>query len=370
MGVLVESTDELLEEMVAPYLRAQPSGLGFAIGDASPSFANGGWGRVFGNVQNQFGSGPALSEQTPFAIAAITKTFTATLYARLIRASHPNQTIADYLSPKGPFTNNTLAQITLDSLVNYTSGLPQDDEESGVNAASPPFRPQPYALQGTVTFLNAAPPSLSQPGESYSYSNLSFAIMSAIIASEGTSEIPAVHGFTRKMRQHVFRPLGLSATFFNQISLAELPLGYHYEPGPGGRRPIAPGHPLFPAYFGAGGIIATPDDMFKWLLFNMGIMQHSELTPLLPVLHRPSTKLAVSDRADTEERCECGLGWFINSERPGFPGSISKDGDLDGFASCIGFCRARIPAMFLPGRAPSFSSMPTGSRRMVEISRW
>jgi hypothetical protein len=52
MGAIVEPTDGLLEEMVAPYLRAQPSGLGFAIGYASPAFANYGRVRVFGNVQN------------------------------------------------------------------------------------------------------------------------------------------------------------------------------------------------------------------------------------------------------------------------------------------------------------------------------
>ena len=114
-----------------------------------------------------------------------------------------------------------------------------------------------------VTFLNASPPSPTPPGESYSYSDLAFAIMSAIIASDGTAEIPAVHAFTRKMREHVFRLLGLEATFFNQISLAELPLGFHYGPQPASYRPVAPGHPLFPAYFGSTEIIATADDMFK-----------------------------------------------------------------------------------------------------------
>jgi serine-type D-Ala-D-Ala carboxypeptidase/endopeptidase len=343
MGAIVEPTDELLGEMVAPYLRAQPSGLGFAIGYASPSFPNYGRVRVFGNVQNQFGSGSSLSCETPFAIASITKTFTATLYTRLIRTSHPNQTIADYLSPKGPFAVGELARISLDALVNYTSGLPPDNDDSGAKAAAPPFWPQPYSLQGMVSFLNASPPTLSWPNERYTYSNLAFAIMSAIIASDGKAELPPVHGFTRKMREHVFRPLGLNATFFNQISLAELPLGFHYEPQARGYWAIAPGHPLFPAYFGAGGIIATPDDMLKWLLFNMGITQEEGLTPLLPALHRPSTQAATSDPANGDDWYELGLGWFINPERRGFSASISKDGELDGFASYIGFLPSADP---------------------------
>ena len=343
MEPIVEPTDELLEEMVAPYLRAQPSGLGFAIGYASPTFANYGRVRLFGNVQNQFDAGPSLSCKTPFAIASITKTFTATLYARLIRATHPDQTIADYLSPRGPVTAGELARISLDALVNYTSGLPHDNDGSGAKAASPPFWPQPYSLQGMISFLNASPPGLSWPNESYTYSSLAFAIMSAIIGSDGKSELPAVHGFTRKMREHVFEPLGLTATFFNQTSLAELPLGFHHEPGSRGYWPTPPGHPLFPAYFGAGGIVATPDDMFKWLLFNMGITRDEELTPLLPALHRPSTQVTTSDPANTEDWYELGLGWFVNPERRGFSGSISKDGELDGFASYIGFLPSADP---------------------------
>jgi D-alanyl-D-alanine-carboxypeptidase/D-alanyl-D-alanine-endopeptidase len=343
MGALIEPTDDQLAEMVAPYLKAQPRGLGFAIGYAGPSFADYGRVRVFGNAQNQFGADLGLSARTPFAIASITKTFTATLYARLIRASRPNQTIADHLSPHGLFTNKKLAGVTLESLVNYTSGLPPDNDDTVATAAAPPFRPQPYSLQGMITFLNASPPSPSPPGERYSYSELAFAIMSAIVASDGTAEIPAVHGFTRKMREHVFQPLGLEATFFNQISLAELPLGFHYGPGPSGHRPVAPGHPLFPAYFGATGIIATADDMFKWLLFNMGITQEAELTPLLPALHRPSTKVTTASRANPDDRYELGLGWFIYPERPGSPASICKDGELDGFASCLAFLPSPDP---------------------------
>jgi hypothetical protein len=83
--------------------------------------------------------------------------------------------------------------------------------------------------------------------------------------------------------------------------------------------------------------------MFKWLLFNMGITRDEELTPLLPVLHRPSTQVTTSDPANTDDWYELGLGWFINPERRGFSASISKDGELDGFASYIGFLPSADP---------------------------
>jgi CubicO group peptidase (beta-lactamase class C family) len=139
--------------------------------------------------------------------------------------------------------------------VNYTSGLPQDNIEQPV--AVPPYLPEPYAMPGMLSYLNESPPSLSRPNASFSYSNLAFAIMSAIIAAEDNVKIPVVHAFVRKMREHVFKPLGLSAKFFNEASLAELPLGFNYVYWPSpeyshpGYWPQAPGHTYYPAYFGS-----------------------------------------------------------------------------------------------------------------------
>jgi D-alanyl-D-alanine-carboxypeptidase/D-alanyl-D-alanine-endopeptidase len=342
MGDICEPTDDLLAEMVAPFLQAQPRGLGFAIGYASPSFANYGRVRVFGNVQNQFGSDLGLSAQTPFEIASITKTFTAALYARLIRSVNPNQTVADYLRPKGPFSNEKLARIPLDSLVNYTSGLPRDNDDAGARAVSPPYSSRPYSLQGMVSFLNNWQPNLRLPSEEYSYSNLAFAIMSAIIASDGTDALPAVHAFTGKMREYVFRPLGMRAAFFNHVDLGRLPLGFQYKRGSSDHKAIEPGHPLFPAYFGEAGIVATPDDMLKWLLFNMGITQDAGLSPLLPALHRPSTNVT-SDPQETDVAYQLGLGWFITPACDGRLAPICKDGELDGFASYIAFLPSSDP---------------------------
>src|SRR5262249_17794933 len=163
--------------------------------------------------------------------------------------------------------------------------------------ASPPLNSALVCRPGRLISLKYFPPILSRPNESYSYSNLAFAIMSAIIAAEDNVKIPVVHAFVRKMREYVFKPLGLSAKFFNEASLAELPLGFTYAYWPSSKysypvySPQAPGHSLYPAYFGAHGIVATPDDMLKWLRFNMGIMKDAKLTPLLSALQIPFTSV-------------------------------------------------------------------------------
>jgi CubicO group peptidase (beta-lactamase class C family) len=355
MAAIVAPSRAQIASLVEPYLKAQPSGLGFAIGYASPDFADHGDIQFFGNIKNQFGKQLTLGRKTPFEIASISKTFTATLYARLIRASHPNGILGDYISPNGPLPiSNALAPIKLDGLVNYTSGLPADNVDNPV--AVPPFQPEPYAMPGMLSYLNESPPILSRPNESYSYSNLAFAIMSAIIAAEDNVNIPVVHAFVRKMREYVFKPLGLGAKFFNEASLAELPLGFNYACGSTpkyshpGYWPQGPGHPLYPAYFAAHGIVATSDDMFKWLLFNMGIVQDAKLTPLLSTLQTPST--SVTDGWHNQ----LGLGWFINPASDGWSASVFKDGALFSFGSYIGF---------LPSPDPGVAPSPAGAFALV-----
>src|SRR5262249_38801939 len=181
--------------------------------------------------------------------------------------------------------------------------------------ASPPLNSALVCRPGRLISLKYFPPILSPPSENYSYSNLAFAIMSAIIAAEDNVEIPVVHAFVKKMREYVFKPLDLSAKFFNEASLAELPLGFTYAYWPSSRysRPVdspqSPGHSLYPAYSGAYGIVATPEDMLKWLKFNMGIIKDTKRTPLLSALQTPSTSLTHG----WGNRLR--LGWFINPAR-------------------------------------------------------
>jgi serine-type D-Ala-D-Ala carboxypeptidase/endopeptidase len=150
------------------------------------------------------------------------------------------------------------------------------------------------------------------------------------------------------MRENIFVPLGLQAKCFNDVSLAELPLGFNYGYWPSPAYAVAvPGWPFFPAYFGAGGIVATPNDMFSWLLFNMGITQNKLLTPLLPALQSPSTQVKWNDWN------QLGLGWFINPAGPNWSASIWKDGGIDGFNSYIAFLPSTNPGI-IPSEAGAF----------------
>jgi serine-type D-Ala-D-Ala carboxypeptidase/endopeptidase len=338
MTHITAPTPVQLSKLVAPYLATVPSGLGLVIGYASPALPDIGGLFFAGRLRNQFGFDIPLNAGTPFGIAGITKTFTATLYALLIRAFDPGLKIGDYAVPVGPMPiNPALAEIALDQLVNYTSGLPVDHGHCGV--AKPPYKAYPYSLSAMLSYLAASPPPLSSPGVYPTYSDLAFALMSGLIASEGRTSNPKIGAFLRKIREYIFEPLGLQAQFFTETSLATLPLGYTCSYGASLAPTYAatsPGSSWFPAYLGAGGVVATPNDMFQWLLFNMGIARSRFLSPLLPVLHAPST-------AVRSQSSQFGLGWFITTAQRDHAASIWQDGELSGFSSYIAFLPSLDP---------------------------
>ena len=70
MNNVIEPTKTQLDNLVKPYLEVQSSGLGFAIGYASPNFPNHGSIYFAGSVQNQFGAPLALNRDTLFEIAS------------------------------------------------------------------------------------------------------------------------------------------------------------------------------------------------------------------------------------------------------------------------------------------------------------
>ena len=229
MAAIVEPTTDQLEELVAPYLAIQPEGLCFAIGYASPSFQSQP-GRLFfaGKIKNQVERHFVLDGDTPFELASVSKTFTATLYALFIRQTSSTLTLGDVIYPCGPLKlSSILAPIRLDDLMNYTSGLPQDN--SGGPLSFPKYPPQPYGVPALQCYLREPRFKPSHPGIAFSYSNLGFAIMASVLETFGGYLNPPIASFPDLARTQLFEPLGLNAMFVEGISLELFPLGYNYD---------------------------------------------------------------------------------------------------------------------------------------------
>lgn len=332
MSNIVAPTQSQLDDLVAPYLQNQTTGLAFVIGYASETFSG-----IFlkGDLVNQRQEPLCLTADTPFELASISKTFTATLYALLMQGqSNNNLTLGDFSLDIGSQFSN----IPIVDLVTYTSGLPQDN-----NTATdlPPFLPIPYSVPGMLGYLNFTGMKPSGAGKKYTYSNLAFGIMGGALTPQLAG---ANDAYETLVSENLFTPLGMSSTFFEDVRLDQLPLGYEYS----GTEYAAtsPGWPAFPAYNGAGGVVASANDMMQWLQFNMGLLTNDNLTPLLSALQTPATKVL------TPWGDNLGLGWFLTSASSSTFATVWKDGDLAGFSSYI----ALLPSS-APGQAASLAGV-------------
>lgn len=332
---IVQPSEDDLAALVKPYLalQAENTSLAFVIGIASPD-PDVSAIYTFGGVQRQDNGPLALTEDTPFVLASVSKTFTATAYAHFLETQGPaDATLGDFPELE---IGEQFADITLTSLVNYSSGLPQDN---GPPHDEPRLMPQPYTIPGMLGFLNY---TQMKPASqlAYRYSNLGFGLMGAVLPAYADQDA----SYEEIVIDLIFEPLELSAQFFDEVRLDTLPQGYYFS-GQSYQSAAAPGWPQFPAYHGAGGIVASPADMQVWLQFNMGLLPDCPLNDLLGVLQSPSTT------ATTGWGDQLGLGWFLGSVDNTPFSTVWKDGDLPGFSSYIAF---------LPSPAPGTTPAPAG----------
>jgi serine-type D-Ala-D-Ala carboxypeptidase/endopeptidase len=322
MTKIVPPTKAYLDSLVDPLLAP---GLAFAIGYVGPTFQD-----IYfnGNLANQFGQTVHLGKNTQFELASISKTFTATLSAILGQKFLPGwgtKTIASFNgNPETPGfqIGSQFNPIPLSTLLSYTSGLPMDN--SGGNDW-PEYVPVPYSPAGMLGYLNMADLKLvAPPNTAYTYSNMAFSIMAQILPLFD-SRIGSL-SFTQLMKDYVLKPLGMNDTgFFEGASLDTFPQGYSFS-GSSTPYAVAAGWEFFDAWYGAGGVISTPQDMLTWLRFNMGLIEKDKaLWKCLPELQSPATSV-IDPYGDS-----LGLGWFLTSEAQ-FPpgGAVWKDGEITG----------------------------------------
>jgi D-alanyl-D-alanine-carboxypeptidase/D-alanyl-D-alanine-endopeptidase len=335
----VPPTSQQLSDIVQPYLDfANNDGLAIMVGWATPTASG---IAPFGGVKNQLGGPMTLTNDTSFELASASKTYTATLYALLTAGQSSSPPLGDFYLGIG----TQFANIPIETLVNYTSGLPQDDS----NATDlPPLLPMPYSLNGMLGFLNLTSLKPGDFGKAFTYSNLGFALTSAvlpIIYAKNPSPSVPLPVFENLIAALIFEQLGMSGNtcFFTDARLDAFPQGIEFGTDAG---PQAAGHNVFPAYHGAGGVVTTPNDMMIWLLYNMGLQQDSVLTPLLKPLQSKATDVTYGAN-------ELGLSWFLANTSGPYSNykSVWKNGGVTGFSSFIAF---------LPSPSPGTQPSPGG----------
>jgi len=256
-----------------------------------------------------------------FEIGSVTKVFTATLLADMVRANlvkldDPVQT----LLPMD--VRLTEPKMTLLHLATHTSGLPRLPGNLGRSAKNPE---NPYAHYGEpelFAFLNGHKLERGWFGR-YRYSNLGVGLLGHLLARKlGLS-------YEQAICQRICAPLDLQDTV---ITLADAQRARLMPPRTAGG--AAATNWDFQALAGAGALRSTPDDLLRFLAANLGYTEQ----PL---------KLALQDCHYSHLKDfgqEVGLCWhlypFANNKW-----NVWHNGATGGYQSYVGFEKERSVAV-------------------------
>jgi CubicO group peptidase (beta-lactamase class C family) len=208
------------------------------------------WEEGFGHADSE--RGIVSTAHTPYCLASITKTFTATLVAALAQEKHVSLDDAamPYLktSPlQGP--NGDPNAVTIRMLGSHCSGLPL--------TFAAHFLEGPAPAQSAPAFLNDYGHLAYPPGQVYEYGNIGFEALGAIV------EAVTHQAFSIAMEERVLQPLALRDSFFSEPERrpSAVAAGYSEE----GKR-----IPLYRTSTPPSGeLYASAHDLAKFALFHL-----------------------------------------------------------------------------------------------------
>jgi D-alanyl-D-alanine carboxypeptidase len=231
-----------------------------------------------------------MRPEMAFPLASITKQFTAA--AILMLAEQGKLSLADPITTFLPTHPARGPAITIEHLLTHTSGISSLADLDDLRAADSQDARVTDVINDWVKDL---PPD-SAPGEKFAYLNWGYSLLGAIV------EQASGQTYDEFLRQHVFGPLGMTHTAYNDRSHI-VPLrvaGYALidtqvvNALPNRSRVL---HPR-----GAGGLVSTVDDLARW---NQALS--SEVLLKKASLDRMFTSYRLADGTSTLY----GYGWNV-----------------------------------------------------------
>lgn len=147
---------------------------------------------------------------TEFAIASMSKTFTAALILRLVEAGELS--LDDHVASLLPGIK-VAKSVTVKMLLDHTSGLADFFFGAGADRALLADRSAEWTAQRALGFVG---PSSYKPGHGWNYSNTNYLLLGLIAERIGGATVAA------QLRQAFFQPFGLTDTY---VQVAERPRG-------------------------------------------------------------------------------------------------------------------------------------------------
>ncbi|MFC6231117.1 serine hydrolase domain-containing protein [Paenibacillus allorhizosphaerae] len=241
-----------------------------------------------------------ITADTPFAVASLSKSFTALAVMQLVEAGKVNldKPVAAYIPSYQP-SDPRGSTITVRQLLNHTSGI------TDTVYPDMTIKPQPYSLDEVVQRLNAVTLH-SDPGKQFRYNNTNYQLLAGLV------EAVSHETFPEYLQRHIFGPLEMNRTLdvantnqFQSMFGNYLSQGHYLLFG----KPVAAEEPEW-FVEGAAGMVSTVNDMAKWLQLqlNHGNYKNAQLLSGegIDAMHAPS-----------DPSNGYGMGWEISKTEDG-----------------------------------------------------
>lgn len=199
----------------------------------------------------------AVTPETVFRIASMTKSFTAMAILRLrdegrLSLDEPVERYVPELASL-PYPTRDSPVLTIRHLLTHAEGFPEDN----------PWGDRQLAQPSTIlsAWIRAGIPFSNVPGMAYEYSNYGFAILGQVVAKASGQP------YQDYIQGHILTPLGMQATTFEASNVPpdRKALGYRWQQNAWHLEPA-----LADGAFGAmGGLWTSTGDLARYVAFLM-----------------------------------------------------------------------------------------------------
>ncbi len=240
---------------------------------------------------SDFRSSTAVDPNTPFQLASISKTFTASAVLLLHQEGrlHIDSLVQQYI-PEFPYP-----RIRVRHLLNHTSGL---QNYMWVMERFWTQARMPNNEDMLATFVRQRRPLDFAPGTRWAYSNTGYAMLGLLVERVSGQRFPDF------MQERIFEPLGMAHTFVYDVHSEQQIQNRAY-----GFRPLRSGFALIPdvrhdGVMGDKGIYSTATDLYKW---DQAIYRHQLLSAEL------WEQAFENARLQNNNTVNYGLGWRLQT---------------------------------------------------------
>jgi CubicO group peptidase (beta-lactamase class C family) len=238
--------------------------------------------------------GQVVTPDTPFLLASVSKSITATAIMQLVEAGkiQLDDPVRKYL-PWFEVSGGEGGEITVLQLLYQTSGF---SEINGVRLNLKPDSPD--ALEAGVRSL-VEQKLLFQPGNDWEYSNINYSVLGLLIQQ--------ISGQTYEdyITQHIFTPLGMSHSYTSRQAARAAGAASGYYPF-FGRPVLIDDYAYTRASLPAGGLWSSASDISRYLIAHLDGGRTSNGSLLSPssieTLHTPGFKF--------NDMQGYAMGWF------------------------------------------------------------